>query len=207
MPKKNTTAISGDAKKRLDEFIELHYLKLMDYALYQTKNPEKAQILLHDTIQKLYEGKRTLNLDGYPFQHFQHLLKSTRSHANENRQEAFEDGYQVTVRANKKETIPIRVTYGLPGELQERMAGSIPSFLKELEEKDQYTVYIQFKSTLSRKNQIILTMVEEGHSIRTICACLADQGIYHSKDVINTLLARLLRKITQKIGTVHLQVG
>lgn len=206
MPKKNTTNVSEDAKIRLDQFIELNYSKLMDFALYQVNDPDDAQTILHDTIQKLYEGKRVLNLDGYPLQHFKHLLKSVRSHTNERRQDAFEDGYQVEVKDNKKQAIPIRITYGLPGELDEQL-NTIPSFLGEIEKKEQYALYSVFKRTLSPKNQLVLTYVENGYTIRMVCEALADRGIHHNKHVINTLLVRLIKKINQKIGTVHLQVG
>lgn len=206
MPKKNTTNISGDAKSRLDQFIELNYTKLMTYALYQVKNQDEAQALLHDTIQKLYEGKRVLNLEGYPLIHFQHLLKSIHSHSTESRQGAFEEGYQVEVRGNKKQTTSIRATYGLPGELDEAIY-TAPSFLKDIEDKEQYALYASIKSTLSCKNQLILTYIENGYTIRMVCQALADRGVYHNINVINTLLTRLFKKINQKIGTVHLQVG
>lgn len=206
MPKKNTTNISGDAKSRLDQFVELNYTKLVDYAFYQVKDQDKAQVLLHDTIQKLYEGKRTLNLDGYPLNHFYFLLKSTRSHSSENRQGAFEEGYQVEVKGNKKQAIPIRTTYGLPGELDEAVY-TAPSFLKDIEDREQYALYASIKSTLSSKNQLVLTYIESGYTVRMVCQALADRGMHHNRSVIYTLIVRLLKKINQKIETVHLQVG
>lgn len=206
MPKKNTTNISGDAKSRLDQFIELNYPKLMAYAFHQVQDQDEAQALLHDTIQKLYEGKRTLNLDGYPLNHFHFLLKSIRSHSSENRQGAFENGYQVEVKDNKKQATSIRATYGLPGEIDEAVY-TAPSFLKDIEDKEQYALYASLKSTLSPKNQLVLTYIENGYTIRMVCKALANQGMHHNINVINTLLARLFKKINQKIGTVHLQVG
>lgn len=206
MPNKNTINISGDAKSRLDQFIELNYPKLMAYALYQVKDPDDAQALLHNTIQKLYEGKRVLNLDRSPLTHFQLLLKSIRSHSTESRQGAFEEGYQVEVKANKKQSTSIRSTYGLPGELDEAIY-TAPSFLKDIEDKEQYALYTSIKSTLSPKNQLVLTYIENGYTTSMVRQALAERGIYHSLCVVSTLIARLLKKINRKIVTVHLQVG
>jgi hypothetical protein len=205
MPKESMTCISDDTRKKLDEFIEKNYHKLLAYARYQEHNHELATAMLHDTILKLYDGRRVLDFSGYPLKHFEFLLKNTISHARQNRQNAFEEGYTVKVGMNGSVR---RVYVRHPSDeiLKSKIADSLFDFI-QIENNELYSLYLQYKSTLLPVHQYLLTYLENGHSVNMMHTALRDMQINHTKQWIRNNIRRLVHQIEQKIGLAHFQVG
>lgn len=200
MLKENMTCISADTRKKLDEFIEGNYPRLLARVRYREKDESKAETILHDIIIKLYTGKRSLNFDGYPLRHFEYLVQNTVSHALQSRQDAFEDGYRVEVRRNVIKRVPIRK--GIDAIPVAKLTLT-PSILQEIEQHEQYAQYSAYKATLPFIHQYILTHLEAGFTIDMIHKALAEQGIHRTRRRVMDLTKTLIQQVEQVMQSVH----
>lgn len=196
MPKENMTCISEDTRKKLDEFIERNYPRLLARVRYREKDKSKAEAILHDIIIKLYTGKRKLNFNGYPLRHFEYLVHNTVSHALENRQDAFEDGYRVEVRKNVVKRIPIR--RGVDAIPVTKLTLT-PSIIQDIHQHEQYAQYSVYKLTLPFIHQHILTYLEAGFPLDVIHKSLAGLGIQRTRRWVRDLAKILIQQVEQEM--------
>lgn len=203
MPNENMTCISDDTRKKLDEFIEKNYPRLLARVRYREKDESKAEAILHDIIVKLYTGKRSLNFDGYPLRHFEYLVQNAISATLENRQNAFEDGYRVEVRRNVIKRVPIRNGIDTIPIAKLTLA---PSILQDIERHEQYVQYLAYKATLPLIHQHILTHLEAGFTIDMVHKVLAEQGICHTRRWVLDRTKVLIRQVERVMRSVHFPV-
>jgi hypothetical protein len=157
MPRKSMMrSLKPREKGQLDQFVETHYQKLMGYALHQRRGDEEAaEILLHDALVDLYEGRRVLDFSQHPLAYFQHILRSVKTRVKDSRQLSFEDGVDVSTKNGASDKQCIR-------ESMEVLDGmSYPPFdIESLDRDKRYQHYVRIKKTFRPRRQWLLTHLE-----------------------------------------------
>lgn len=200
MPKESMTCISEETRKRLDEFIEGNYPRLLARVRYRERDKSTAETILHDIIIKLYAGQRMLNFDGSPLRHFEYLIQNTISHALQNRQEAFEEGYQVKVKQNIIQRIPIRKTID---SAPVRNLSCDSPILQDIAQHEFYVHYLKCKARLTPSYRCILTGLEAGYSINIIQEVLAEKGIFRTQRWVREHAKELIQRVERMMQPVH----
>lgn len=200
-PSESISPLSEEYRAQLDQFIQDHYPKLRRYAIYQVKDKEKGDELLHEVIIALYNGTRIIDFSNGPLAYFQNFLKSIRHNQSVNRQKAFEKGIDTRLIKKSREFKMIR-EYLPMEDLKETIAFSYtPDMDGRIDEGRKYVVYTQWKRLQTPYRQWILNHMENGLHTNEIHDRLGE--VHHLKGVrqqvtilsLRTEVARLLREI------------
>lgn len=172
MPKPSMTrSLESDQKAKIDQFVEDNYLRLKEYALYQTQqDQDKAEDLLHDAIYAIYEGRMVLDLTKSPMTYFQFMLKGVAQKENKNCQKQFERGIVVNhkketaIRKGKKKVLTTYVltpmnTVSLNGDSYEH--STEPFNIESLDRHKRLEIFEAIKQRLRNRRKWIVEQIEK----------------------------------------------
>jgi DNA-directed RNA polymerase specialized sigma24 family protein len=198
MPSESISPLPDEYREQLDQFIQDHYHKLRRYAIFQAKDKERGDELLHELIGDLYEGKRTLTFSRSPFTYFQALLKSVRFHRAVNRQQLFENGSRLEKIASGENKAEItRITTPL----KDSHWACLPEAYDHLEKCETFKAYHQWKTKQSAYHRWLLTQLEQDKTVDAIYQMrlehpsIARTRQSVSRQTIRVEVSRLLQKV------------